>query len=153
MKVILLQDVKKQGKKDQIIDVSDGYANNYLIKNGLAIPATQLSKQRLAKELDIKQKEEDANIQRCQELAEALKNKEIIIKVKTGEQDKVFGTVSSKQIHEELKKMNIDVDKKKILLDHPLDSLGTHIVTIELHKKVKGEIKVTLKKWGGMYAC
>ena len=136
MKVILLQDVKKQGKKDQIIDVSDGYANNYLIKNGLAIPATQLSKQ----------KEEDANIQRCQELAEALKNKEIIIKVKTGEQDKVFGTVSSKQIHEELKKMNIDVDKKKILLDHPLDSLGTHIVTIELHKKVKGEIKVTLKK-------
>ena len=96
--------------------------------------------------MDIKQKEEDANIQRCQELAEALKNKEIIIKVKTGEQDKVFGTVSSKQIHEELKKMNIDVDKKKILLDHPLDSLGTHIVTIELHKKVKGEIKVTLKK-------
>ena len=146
MKVILLQDVKKQGKKDQIIDVSDGYANNYLIKNGLAIPATQLSKQRLAKELDIKQKEEDANIQRCQELAEALKNKEIIIKVKTGEQDKVFGIVTSKQIHEELKKMNIDVDKKKILLDHPLDSLGTHIVTIELHKKVKGEIKVTLKK-------
>lgn len=146
MKVILLQDVKKQGKKDQIIDVSDGYANNFLIKNGLAIPATQVSKQRLAKELDIKQKEEEANIKKCQEVAEILKNKEIIIKVKTGEQDKVFGTVSSKQICEELKKIDIDVDKKKILLDHPLDSLGTHIVTIELHKKVKGEIKVTLKK-------
>ena len=123
MKVILLQDVKKQGKKDQIIDVSDGYANNYLIKNGLAIA-----------------------IKKCQELAEVLKTKEVIIKVKTGEQDKVFGNVSSKQICEELKKMGIDVDKKKILLDYPLDTLGTHMVTIELHKKVKGEIKVTLKK-------
>ena len=152
MKVILLEDVKKQGKKDQIIDVSDGYANNYLIKNGLAIAATQASKQRLEHELDIRKKEEDANIKKCQELAEELKNKEIIIKVKTGEQDKVFGTVSSKQICEELKKMNYNIDKKKILLDHALDSLGTHIVTIELHKKVKGEVKVTLKKWGGIYA-
>ena len=146
MKVILLQDVKKQGKKDQIIDVSDGYANNFLIKNGLAIPATQTSKQRLAKELDIRQKEEEANIKKCQEIAAELKGKELVIKVKTGEQDKVFGTVSSKQICEELKKLNFDVDRKKILLDHPLDTLGTHIVNIELHKKVKGEIKVTLKK-------
>lgn len=146
MKVILLQDVKKQGKKDQIIDVSDGYANNYLIKKGLAIAATEQSKKRLARELDIRKQEEEANIKKCQELAEVLKTKEVIIKVKTGEQDKVFGNVSSKQICEELKKMGIDVDKKKILLDYPLDTLGTHMVTIELHKKVKGEIKVTLKK-------
>lgn len=146
MKVILLQDVKKQGKKDQIINVSDGYAQNFLIKNGLAVPATDTSKKRLEKELDIRKQEEDANIAKCREIAETLKKMELVIKVKTGEQDKVFGTVSSKQINEELKKKGIDIDKKKILIDSPLDSLGTHNVKIQLHKKVEGEIKVTLKK-------
>ena len=146
MKVILLQDIKKQGKKDQIINVSDGYAQNFLIKNGLAVQATETSKKKLAKELDIKKQEEDANIEECKKIKEQLSNMEISIKVKTGEQDKVFGTVSSKQICEELKKKNINIDKKKIKLDHPLDSLGTHLVKIELHKKVEGEIKITLKK-------
>ena len=83
---------------------------------------------------------------KCKEIAEDLKDKEITIKVKTGEQDKVFGTVSSKQICEELKKIGYDIDKKKIVLDHAIDSLGTHNVEINLHKKVKGVIKVTLKK-------
>ena len=146
MKVILLADVKKQGKKDQIINVSDGYAKNYLIKNGLAVQATQTSTKRLEKELDIKKKEEEANIEACKELAKELKKKEIVIKVKTGEQDKVFGTVSSKQICEELKKMGFEIDKKKINVTYPIDTLGTHIVKIALHKKVEGEIKVTLKK-------
>ena len=146
MKVILLQDVKKQGKKDQIINVSDGYAQNYLIKNGLAVQATETSKKKLAKELDIKKQAEDANIEECEKIKEQLSKMEIAIKVKTGEQDKVFGTVSSKQIYEELKKKNINIDKKKIKLDHPIDTLGTHLVKIELHKKVEGEIKITLKK-------
>jgi large subunit ribosomal protein L9 len=146
MKVILLQDVKKQGKKDQIINVSDGYAQNFLIKNGLAVQATETSKKKLAKELDIKKQEEDANIEECQKIKEQLSKMEITIKVKTGEQDKVFGTVSSKQICEELKKKNTNIDKKKIKLDHSLDTLGTHLVKIELHKKVEGEIKITLKK-------
>jgi len=146
MKVILLQDVKKQGKKDQIIDVSDGYAKNFLIKNGLAVQATETSKKKLAKELDIKKQEEDATIEEMKQLKEKLSKMDIPIKVKTGEKDKVFGTVSSKQIYEELKKKNINIDKKKIKLDHPLDTLGTHLVKIELHKKVEGEIKITLKK-------
>lgn len=146
MKVILLQDVKKQGKKDQIIDVSDGYAQNFLIKNGLAVQATETSKKRLASELDIKKKAEEENIEKCRELAEKLKNIELEIKVKTGEHNKVFGNVSSKQIHEELKKKGYDVDKKKINVDHPIDCLGTHIIKLELHKKVTGELKVTLKK-------
>ncbi len=146
MKVILLQDVKKQGKKDQIIDVSDGYAKNFLIKNGLAVAATSTSKKILEKELDRRKAEEEAYIAECQKIAEKLKNIELKIKVKTGEQDKVFGTVSSKQICEELKKHNINIDKKKIIIDYPLDSLGTHNVKVELHKKVKGEIKVILSK-------
>ena len=146
MKVILLQDVKKQGKKDQIIDVSDGYARNFLIKNGLAVAATSTSKKILEKELDKRKAEEDAYITECQKLVEKLKTMEIVIKVKTGEQDKVFGTVSSKQICEELKKKGIDIDKKKINITYPIDSLGTHNVEVILHKKVKGVIKVTLKK-------
>ena len=146
MKVILLQDVKKQGKKDQIINVSDGYANNFLIKNGLAVPATETSKKILEKELDIRKQEEDALIERCKETAEKLKKIELIIKVKTGDHDKVFGNVSSKQINEKLKKKGFDIDKKKICVTNPIDTLGTHNVKIQLHKKVEGEVKVTLKK-------
>lgn len=146
MKVILLQDVKKQGKKDQIIDVSDGYARNFLIKNGLAIAANTESKKNLARELDKRKAAEDAYIEECKQVAEKLKNTEVVIKVKTGEQDKVFGTVSSKQICEELKNKGFNIDKKKINLDYAIDCLGTHNVKIELHKKVIAEVKVTLKK-------
>lgn len=146
MKVILLQDVKKQGKKDQIIDVSDGYARNFLIKNGLAVAATTTSKKALDRELDKRKAAEEALIEECKEIAEKLKTTEVVIKVKTGEQDKVFGTVSSKQICEELKKQGFNIDKKKICLTYAIDSLGTHNVKIELHKKVTAEVRVTVKK-------
>ena len=146
MKVILLQDVRKQGKKDQIIDVSDGYAKNFLIKNGLAVALTNTSKERLSKELDLKKQEENENIEKCKEIAKQLEEKEIHIKVKTGDKDKVFGSVSSKQICDELKKIGINIDKKKISLDYALDTLGTHVVKVNLHKKVVGEIKVVLVK-------
>lgn len=146
MKVILLQDVKKQGKKDQIIDVSDGYARNFLIKNGLAVAATTTSKKILDKELDKRKQEENAFIEECKLIAEKLKNTQVVIKVKTGEQDKVFGTVSSKQICEELAKLGIKIDKKKINIEYPIDVLGTHKVKVNLHKKVEGEINVILKK-------
>ena len=136
MKVILLQ----------IIDVSDGYARNFLIKNGLAIAATTTSKKNLARELDKRQQEENTYIESCKQIALKLKDINICIKVKTGEQDKVFGTVSSKQICDELNKLGIKIDKKKINMEYPIDTLGTHKVKVELHKKVIGEIKVTLIK-------
>ncbi len=146
MKVILLQDVKKQGKKDQVIEVSDGYANNFLIKNKLAIAYTKGSSQVLNKQLETKQNQEDKLIKECQKITEELKPKTIKFKVKTGKDDQVFGTISSKQIHEELKKLGYDIDKKKIILDHHIDSLGTHLVNLNLHKKVTAQIKVELIK-------
>ena len=146
MKVILLQDVKKQGKKDDIINVSDGYAHNFLIKNGLAVPYTETSKNVLDKQIQKRNDDEEKLVESLNIIKKKLENKNVEFKVKTGKEDQVFGTISTKQISEELKKLGFDIDKKKIKTSTNLDVLGTHIVDIELHKKVKFEIKVILSK-------
>lgn len=146
MKVILLKDVKGQGKKDQIINVSDGYANNYLIKNGLAVAETKKSKEVLDIQLQKRKDEEDALVRSMQEIANKLKDKNISFKVKTGTMDKVFGAISTKQISDELKKMGYNIDKKCIKPQFPIDTLGTHKVPVELHKKVKFDLNIVLKK-------
>lgn len=146
MKVILLQDVKGQGKKDQIIKVSDGYANNFLIKRGLAVLYTKRSNEILEINLDEKKQEELEIISKCNLIKDKLENKELLFKVSTGKQDKVFGTISTKQISEKLKDMGYSIDKKCIRINGVIDSLGTHNVTLELHKKVKFNIKVVLVK-------
>ena len=145
MKVILLVDVKKQGKKDEIINVSDGYAKNFLIKNNLAIPATTGAKKILNHELDNKAKEEENYIAECNNIKDKLINEELTFTVKTGKNDKVFGNISAKQIHDELVKKGYKIDKKCIHLLNPIASLGTHLVEIELHKKVKFNIKVLIR--------
>lgn len=146
MKVILLQDVKKQGKKDQIIEVSDGYANNFLIKNNLAVPYSKRSKEILDSEITKRNDEEQAYIDKCNEIRKKIEGKEFSFKVKTGKEDRVFGTVSTKQIAEELNKLGFNIDKKMIELTTSMDSLGTHNVKLKLHKKVVFNIKAVLKK-------
>lgn len=146
MKVILLKDVKKQGKKDDIIEVSDGYGMNYLIKNGLAVAATKTSTKILSNELDKRKQEEEEFVKKMQEMRDKIIRENITFKVKTGAMDKVFGNVSSKQIAEYLNKMGYKVDKKQIQIDAPLDTLGVHNVTVELHKKVRFNIRVNLVK-------
>ena len=146
MKVILLKDVKKQGKKDDIIEVSDGYGLNYLIKNGLAVAATKTSTKILSQELDLRKQEEEKLIEEMQAMRDKIIRENITFKVKTGAMDKVFGNISSKQIAEYLNKMGYKVDKKQIQIDSPLDTLGPHNVTVELHKKVRFNIRVNLVK-------
>lgn len=146
MKVILLQDVKKQGKKDDIINVSDGYAHNFLIKNGLAVAYTETSKNVLDKQIQKRNDDEEKLVASLNEIKKKLEDKNIEFKVKTGKEDQVFGTISTKQISDKLKELGFDIEKKKISCGTNLDVLGTHKVDINLHKRVKFQINVVLKK-------
>ncbi len=146
MKIILLEDVRKVGRKDEILEVSDGYANNYLIKNKLAVPYTKRSKEVLDIKLEQENIAEEEKIASAKQIKESLENKVIKFKVKTGAEDRVFGKISTKQISEELKKIGYDIDKKNIKITHDLDSLGMHDILITLHKKVEFTLKVNLTK-------
>lgn len=146
MKVIFIKDLKKQGKKGEIKEVKDGYGQNFLVRNGYAIIANEENLKKYAREQQKQAKQEQDDIAKCNEIKQLLEKSTINIKVKTGAQDKVFGSVSTKQIITELKKLNFEIDKNKVKLLQPLTSLGTHLVEIELHKQVKATIKVNLVK-------
>ncbi len=146
MKVILLEDVKGKGKKDSVIDVSDGYANNYLIKNKLAVLYTKSSKNILEQELQERKEQEEELIANLNKVKEKLENKSIHFKVNTGKSDRVFGNISSKQIIERLKQEGYNIDKKSLKIENNIDTLGTHKIEIELHKKVRFSINVVLEK-------
>lgn len=147
MKIILLEDVRKQGKKGDIIEVKEGYGN-FLIKNKQAIIATSKGINRLNEEKKNKEIEENNLIKKCEQIKEEIEKITIEFSVKTGAQDKVFGSVSAKQIEEQLLKKGFEINKKQIKIDNALSSLGFHNVDIELHKKVKAILKVKLVKWG-----
>ncbi len=146
MKVIFTKDVKGQGKAGDIKEVKDGYAQNFLIRNGYAVSYTSRSKEILDIENKNKKDKEAADIKSCEKIKKELKDRVLVFKVKTGKEDQVFGTISSKQIASELEKIGYKIDKKKIVLDTPINSLGYHEVKINLHKKVVGIITVQLVK-------
>ena len=146
MKVIFIKDLKKQGKTGEIKEVSDGYATNYLIKNGYAVKYTKTSNERLEEDIKAKQEKEDNDIKNANEIKNKLSKENIIYEVKAGKDGKTFGNISTKQISESLTKLGYNIDKKKIKNDSSLNLLGTHYVKIELHKKVEAELKITIKE-------
>lgn len=146
MKVIFIKDVKGQGKTNEIKEVKPGYGQNFLIKNGYAVLATEANVKRLSKELSEKKLEENLLIREMEDLKKELESKKFVFKAQTGAGDMMFGAISVKQIKEELNKQGYKIDKTKIKIDHPITSLGVHDVQIELHKEVIATIKINVIK-------
>lgn len=145
MKVILLEDVKKVGKRNEVVEVSQGYANNFLFKQKLAVEADKPAMRALKKRVASEEASYEAEIQAANDLKSELEAKEFVFKLKSGKNGQVFGSISSKQINEELKKQGYKIDKRGILSD-PINHLGYDKVKIELHKEVVAEIKVKVEE-------
>ncbi|MCR4634540.1 MAG: 50S ribosomal protein L9 [Erysipelotrichaceae bacterium] len=143
MKVILLSDVPKVGKKGEIKEVADGYARNFLIARGLAVMESNASKKILEKQNAEAAKLDEQKRAEAKQLAEELAKKTLIFKVKAKD-GKVSGSISTKQIEEELKKQGVVIDKRKIKDNEPLNALGTFDIRVELYKDVIGKIKIRL---------
>ncbi len=146
MEVILLEDVKNVGKKGEVVKVNDGYGRNVLIKKKQALEATgkNLNDLKLKKANDDKIAAE--NLQAAQELGKKIEDSEITVAIKVGEGGKTFGSVSSKEIAEEVKtQLGFDIDKKKVQLKDAIKTVGTHEVKIKLHPKVTTTLKVKVE--------
>lgn len=146
MKVIFLKDLKNQGKKDEIKEVKDGYAQNFLIAKGYAVKLTEESKNDLDRKLAKNKALDEENTQKAKEIKEKMEKEVLSFKVKTGKDDKVFGSISAKQIKESLAKKGYTIDKKQVLLEENLTTLGYHYVKINLYKDVFAKVKVSMIK-------
>ena len=136
MKVIFIKDLRGQGKKGEIKEVKDGYAQNFLIAKGYAEKLTDQSLGKYKRERKQEEELDKEMRQQAEELKNKLKDVKVSFKVKTGAGDKVFGSVSPKQIKDELEKVGYKIDKKQIELDHPISALGFHDIKINLYKEV-----------------
>ncbi|MBD9201803.1 MAG: 50S ribosomal protein L9 [Eubacterium ventriosum] len=146
MKVILLEDVKSLGKKGEIVNVNDGYARNFILPKKLGLEATSknLNDLKLQKQNDEKVAQEKLDAAKA--LAEEIKEKSITVKIQAGVEGRVFGSISSKEIALEAKKqLNMDIDKKKIIIPDAIKSLGTYNVNIKLHKDVTATLRVKVE--------
>ncbi len=147
MKVILLKDVKKQGKKGDVVEVSDGYGRNYLIKNNLAQLADGSALSQLNAEKKARQKISEEELAEAKELKKIIEDEKTIVKIKakTGEDGRLFGTIPSKQIAEELfKQHKVKIDRRKIQLVSNLATLGSHQVEVKIHSEVTAVINVNV---------
>ena len=147
MKVILLQDVKSLGKKGEIVEVSDGYAKNFIFKKKLGVEADakNLNDLKLKKANDEKVAAE--NLEAAKEFAKVIETKTVVVKLKAGEGGKTFGSVTGKEIAQEAKsQFDIDIDKKKIVLGEAIKNFGTYDVPVKLHQQVTATLKVKVEE-------
>ena len=147
MEVILLEDVKSLGKKGQIVKINDGYARNFVLPKKLGLEATPKN----LNDLKLKKANEDKiakeKLEAAKEFAKVLEESTVVVKIKSGEGGRTFGSVSSKEIAQEAKKqLDFDIDKKKIVLDEPIRTLGTHVIQIKLHKDVTSKMNVKVQE-------
>ena len=145
MKLILLQDVKSVGKKGDLINASEGYAKNFLLPKKLAVEATKsnLNDYELKQKAEAKRKQEE--LEKAQEMKKQLDEKVVVIKVKTGSNGKLFGSVTNKEVAEEIiKQTGMDLDKKKVSIGDSIKMLGERTAVINLHPKVTAEVTVKI---------
>ena len=145
MKVILLQDVKGQGKKGEVVDVNEGYARNFLVKKGLAEIATA------SKLNDISMKKSAADFHKAEEvkatreLAKTLQGQSFVVKIKAGVNGKVFGSVTAANVSDSLAAAGYSVDKKKIVVDSPIKTLGTYEIELKLMEGISAKINIVVE--------
>ena len=145
MKVILQKDIKSVGKKGQILDASDGYARNYLLPKKLAVIADATNLNELKTKQDANKSKRDMTMANAKELVEKMKSFELTFKIKAGENGKTFGSVTAKDIADELnKKYFVEVDKKKIGLADAIKTIGIYTIDVKLFEGIVGKLKVTV---------
>ncbi|MCQ2550958.1 MAG: 50S ribosomal protein L9 [Clostridia bacterium] len=146
MVVILNKDVKGTGKAGDVVTVSDGFARNMLLRKGLATEATEANLRTLEKQKKIEMEKKAQEKQAALDLAEKLKGLTVVIESKAGEGGKLFGSITSMDIAESLKAQHqLDIDKKKIVLDSPIKQTGAYTLAVKLYPEVQGEVKVEIK--------
>lgn len=147
MKVILLQDVKALGKKGETVEVSDGYARNFILKKKLGVEATAKNMNDLKLQKANEAKIAKELLEQAQAFAEDIKEKSVTVTMKTGEGGRTFGSVSTKEIAAAAKvQLGIDIDKKKLQLSEPIKTLGVTIVPYKVHPKVTAQLTVKVKE-------
>ena len=147
MKVILLKDVKGTGKKNEVKEVSDGYARNFLLPKKLAVPADNTNMKELNEKNKSKENKAQKEYEAAVELGKKMEELNVVIYSKSGDGGRLFGSITSKDIAEQIKKQhNIEVDKRKITLDEPIRVLGSRFVDIKIHQKVTTRLRVDVKE-------
>jgi large subunit ribosomal protein L9 len=146
MEVVLKKDYENLGKALEVVSVTDGYARNYLIPNGIAVIASEGNKKNVAEAKKLAEKREDKKLKEARKLAQKIETVPCTIPVKVGEEDKLFGSVTSQEIADFLKKEGIEIEKRNIELAEPIKQLGVYSINLILYKDVTAKLKVWVVK-------
>ncbi len=146
MEVILREDIEKLGSRGQVVKVADGFARNFLLPRRLAVPATEANRKIVEQERQAALRREAKEKAAAEELAKMLASVTLTTAQKAGEADQLFGSVTAKDIADLLEKQGYTIDRKKIVLEHPIKTLGEHKVTLKLHREVSVVIPVIVNK-------